>query len=135
MKFTRINLPGAPDRGDVTRIITVEGPSKLAWLASQKPQGDDMRCVAPGNFKAQYEFVMEKLQLQLQAIGATWDDVVVRKMYLVDVEGFHAYGRHPESKKYFDKPPCGTAIGVTRLSHPDFLVEIELLVMLPAKGS
>ena len=135
MKITRINPPEVPGRGDVTRIITVEGPSKLVWLSSQKPQGADMRSVAPGNFKAQYEFVMDKLQLQLQAIGATWDDVVLRKMYLVDVEGFHAYCRHPESKAYFDKSPCGSAIGVTRLSHPDFLVEIELVVAVPAEGS
>lgn len=135
MKITRINPPEASSRGEVTRIVTVEGPSKLVWLSSQKPQGDDMRCVAPGDFNAQYEFVMDRLQLQLEAIGATWNDVVVRKMYLVDVEGYHAYCRHPEKKAYFDKPPCGSAIGVTRLSHPDFLVEIELVVAMPSEGA
>ena len=131
MQMTRINPPGVLHHPGFTRIITVEGPMRLAWMAGQTPQTDDLGCVAPGDFKAQYEFVMDKLQIQLEAIGANWDNVVFRKLYLTDVDAFRAYSRGPDYRKYFTQMPCSTAIGVTRLSHPDFLVEVELLVALP----
>ena len=42
----------------------------------------------PGDLRAQYAAVLDGLTLQLRAVGATWDDVVFRRMYALDVPAF-----------------------------------------------
>lgn len=131
MKMTRINPPGVLNHPGFTRVITLEGPTRLAFFSGQTPQGDDMECVAPGDFKAQYMFVMEKLELQLKAVGCSWDNVVVRRLYIKDQEGWEQVRNDPSLPRYFGDMPCSTAIRIPRLSHPDFAVEVEIIAALP----
>ncbi|MWB78270.1 RidA family protein [Pseudooceanicola sp. 216_PA32_1] len=128
MRKERINPPGVMKHPAFNRIITVEGPTKLIFFSGQTPQTDDFGCFAPGDLKAQYRFVMDKLQIQLDAVGATWSDVVVRKLYLTDFEEWYRVSRDPDFPDYFgDARPTSTGIGVTRLAHPDFMVEVDLI--------
>ncbi|MBR8640531.1 RidA family protein [Streptomyces tuirus] len=64
------------------RVVTVEGNMKLVWIAGQTPTDENYQCVAPGDFSAQYLRVMECLDIQLKAAGATWDDVTYRRIYV-----------------------------------------------------
>ncbi|HUK57917.1 MAG TPA: Rid family hydrolase, partial [Stellaceae bacterium] len=78
--------------------------------------------------------VIEGLSLQLKAAGATWDDVVVRRVFTTDVDGLKKVLadpsiRRPENR---DNPPTSTMVGVTRLSDPDFMVEIDLVAITEA---
>ena len=132
MEMTRINPPGVLQHPRFTRIITVEGPTKLAYFAGQTPQRDDLGPIAPGDLRAQYIFVMEKIAIQLKAAGATWDNVTHRKLYLTDWDAWDKVRDDPTLPRYFDKLPCSTAIGVTRLSHPDFMIEIDVVAAVPA---
>jgi enamine deaminase RidA (YjgF/YER057c/UK114 family) len=132
MKKTRINPPGVLKHPRFTRVITVEGPTKLIFVAGMTAQSDDLGCIAPGDLKAQYLFIMEKLTLQLEAAGATWDDVTHRRLYLIDFDEWAKLQKDPEIPIYFRELPCSTAIGVTRLSHPDFLVEVDLIAAVSA---
>lgn len=75
---------------------------------------------------------MTYLDLQLSAAGATWDGVVYRRMFVRDVDKFIAMFRAPDVPKYGDGRPPSTLIGVTRLSHPDFLIEIDLIAVVDA---
>jgi enamine deaminase RidA (YjgF/YER057c/UK114 family) len=74
---------------------------------------------------------MNALSLQLEAAGATWADVVFRRIYVLDMDGFLAMQRDPSLPQPWppDLPPPSTLIGVTRLSHPDFGLEIDLLAV------
>ena len=51
--------------------------------------------MAKGDYKKQYERVIEGLTIQLKAAGATWDDVVVRRVFTVDVDKLQAAMRDP----------------------------------------
>ncbi len=83
------------------------------------------------DLRAQYLHVMDALSLQLEAAGATWADVVFRRIYVLDMDGFLAMQRDPSLPQPWppNLPPPSTLIGVTRLSHPDFGLEIDLLAV------
>lgn len=128
-----INPPGIYKHPAFTRIVTVKGPMKLVFIAGQTPSDENYKCVAPGDYRAQYIKVMENLMIQLKAAGATFDDVVYRRMFVRDVDEYMKITRDPRTPRYgnADKLPPSTLIGVTRLSHPDFLIEIDLIAVVP----
>jgi enamine deaminase RidA (YjgF/YER057c/UK114 family) len=131
MEKKHINPPELFVHPSYTRVITVSGPSKLIFIAGQTPSDERYRPVEIGNMRGQYLRVMEALTIQLNAAGATWDDVVYRRIFVLDMDAFInvqtdpavIYPWHP------DRPPPSTLVGVTRLSHPDFLIEIDLMAV------
>jgi enamine deaminase RidA (YjgF/YER057c/UK114 family) len=129
-----INPPELYKHPSYSRVITVKGPSKFIFIAGQTPSDDKYQPVAKGDYKAQYERVIEGLTIQLKAAGATWDDVVVRRVFTLDVDALQKALRDPATKRpeNSDHPPTSTMIGVTRLSNPDFLIEIDLIAVTNA---
>jgi enamine deaminase RidA (YjgF/YER057c/UK114 family) len=130
MEKQHINPPAVFEHPAFTRIITVTSPLKLIWLSGMTPQKEDLSAVYPGDYLKQYIFVMEKIAAQLEAVGATWDDVTFRRTYTLDVDKLKAVTQHPDTRRFFTKKPCSTLIGVTRLSDPEFLLEIEVMAAI-----
>jgi enamine deaminase RidA (YjgF/YER057c/UK114 family) len=75
-----INPPGVPQRVHYPRVLKIDKPSKLIYIAGQTPADDKYQPVHLGDVRAQYIVVLAGLTLQLKAAGATWDDVVFRRM-------------------------------------------------------
>jgi enamine deaminase RidA (YjgF/YER057c/UK114 family) len=129
-----INPPELYKHPAYSRVVTVKGPAKFIFIAGQTPSDANYQPVAKGDYKAQYERVIEGLTIQLKAAGATWDDVVVRRVFTLDVDALQRAMRDPATKRpeNSDHPPTSTMIGVTRLSNPDFLLEIDLIAVTNA---
>jgi enamine deaminase RidA (YjgF/YER057c/UK114 family) len=129
-----INPPELYKHPGYSRVITVKGPCKFIFLAGQTPSDDKYQPVHPGDFRKQYEHIIAGLSIQLKAAGATWDDVVVRRVFTVDVEALQKAMREPGVQRPENKefPPTSTMIGVTRLSNPGFLIEIDLIAITEA---
>jgi enamine deaminase RidA (YjgF/YER057c/UK114 family) len=127
-----INPPELYKHPAYTRVITVKGPCKMIFIAGQTPSDDNYQPVAKGDYKKQYERVIEGLTIQLKAAGATWDDVVVRRVFTLDVDALQKALREVKRPENSAHPPTGTMIGVTRLSHPDFLIEVDLIAITNA---
>jgi enamine deaminase RidA (YjgF/YER057c/UK114 family) len=127
-----INPPGVFKHVHYTRVLTVEKPSKLIYIAGQTPADDKYQPVHPGDHRAQYIAVLEGLTLQLEAAGATWDNVVFRRMYAVDVPAFVKVMNDLTVPLPWDKsrPSPSTLIGVTALSNPGFLIEVEIVAVV-----
>jgi enamine deaminase RidA (YjgF/YER057c/UK114 family) len=126
--------PGIFHHPNFTRVVTVSGPMKLVLIAGQTA-GDEAsnRCIAPGDMRAQYIRVMENLDKQLRAAKASWDDVIYRRTFVLDMDAYVAVLRDPRTPKFGNpsKPSPGTLVGVTRLTDPEFLIEIDLLAAIP----
>jgi enamine deaminase RidA (YjgF/YER057c/UK114 family) len=129
-----INPPGIFKHPRYTRVITVKGPCKFIFIAGQTSSDDTYQPVAKGDYKAQYEAIVEALTVQLTAAGATWDDVVTRRVFTLDVDALINVLADPATKgpENHEHPPTSTLIGVTRLSNPDFLIEIDLIAVVDA---
>lgn len=111
------------------RVVTVQGDMKLVFVAGQTPSDENYECVAPGDYKGQYLQVMKNLDIQLKAAGADWDDVVFRRMFVRDIDEFFKIFYEEDLPTYGDGRPPSTLIGVTRLSKPEFLIEIDLMAV------
>lgn len=129
-----INPEGVYKHPAFTRVITVTGPSKLVFIAGQTPSDEDYKPVAIGDYRGQYIKVMENLDIGLKAAGASWDDVVYKRVYMIDVDQYRKLIYDPDLQRWGnpDRPPPSTLIGVTRLSNPDFLIEIDLMAVTEA---
>ena len=134
MEREHINPEGIFKHPAYTRIVTVKGPMKIVFIAGQTPSDESYKCVAPGDYRAQYVAVMDNLQILLDAAGASWDDVVYRRIFVLDVDEYLKVASDPATPKYGDPdlPPPSTLVGVTRLSDPEFLIEIDLTAIAEA---
>jgi enamine deaminase RidA (YjgF/YER057c/UK114 family) len=134
MERQHINPPELFKHPSYTRVITITGPSKLIFIAGQTPSDEKYGPVAVGDMRGQYLRVMDALTIQLQAAGADWSDVVYRRLFVLDMDAFLKVQNDPTLTYpwHADRPPPSTLVGVTRLSHPDFLIEIDLMAVANA---
>jgi enamine deaminase RidA (YjgF/YER057c/UK114 family) len=132
MRREYLNPPGLLHHPNYTRVLTVEKPSKLIYIAGQTPADDNYQPLHPGDVRAQYIAVLEGLMLQLTAAGATWDDVVFRRMYAVDVPAFLKVLNDKTLPVPWEvsRPSPSTLIGVTALANPGFLIEVEIMAVV-----
>ena len=81
---------------------------------------------------AQIRQVGENLTTALAAAGATLADLVRTQTFTTDIDEFF---RHVDVRmEYFGAGlPTSTTVEVRRLSHPDFLVEVEAVAVVEAR--
>ncbi|CAB3756431.1 Rid family hydrolase [Paraburkholderia humisilvae] len=128
-----INPPGLSKSGYYTRILSITRPSKLIYIAGQVPSDENGKPVHVGDIRSQFIAVLDALTVQLQAAGATWDDVVFRRAYAVDVPAFVEHCVRDETFPApwsREHPSPSTLIGVTALANPSFLIELEIAAVI-----
>ena len=132
MERSYIDPEGMYKHPAFTSILTVEDPRKWHFFAGRCSVDEKYNCVGPGDFVVQYRRVMEILDYELTTVGATWDDVVFRRIFTLDVDAFlKTSAEDPVITGYWnpERMPPSTLIGVTRLSDPAFLLEIDLMAI------
>jgi enamine deaminase RidA (YjgF/YER057c/UK114 family) len=80
------------------------------------------------------ELVAMNAKLALDAIGASTEDIVIARVYVVDMSPERLEEIMPSFLATFEgAQPCVTGVGVARLSanDPELQVEMELVVRLP----
>jgi enamine deaminase RidA (YjgF/YER057c/UK114 family) len=130
-----INPPDLPRSGYYTRVLSITEPSKLIYIAGQVPTDEHAKPVHAGDIRAQFIAVLDALTVQLKAAGATWDDVVFRRAYAVDVPAFVEHCVRDETFPIpwsRARPSPSTLIGVTALANPDYLIELEIAAVIAA---
>jgi len=86
--------------------------------------GEDGTTVAPGDVYAQALCALRIIEKGLGEVGAEMRHVVRTRTFLTDIGRFEDFARaHREVFAGID--PAATAVEVSRLVAPDFLVEIE----------
>ena len=116
-----------------TPIVVVEdGDHTHIHFAGRTARDSAGDLVGKGDMRAQIRKICENIKLSLDAVGATFQDVVRTVTYTSDME---EYFRHVDERfKYFTSDlPTSTLIEVGRLGWPEMLVEIEAEVIVPAK--
>jgi enamine deaminase RidA (YjgF/YER057c/UK114 family) len=111
-------------------VVTVV-PGKLVFLSGILSRNAEGEIVGKGDMRRQMEQVFENITIALKAAGATWADVVKRQTFTTDIDEFY---KHVDlrTKIMGGALSTSTAVEVRRLSHPDFLIEVEVMAVIPA---
>src|SRR5215475_2116995 len=109
-------------------VITVV-PGKLVFLSGILSRNENGEIVGEGDMRRQIQQVFSNITTALAAAGATMADVVKRQTFTTDIE---AYYQHIDARMEFcgDALSTSTAVEVRRLSHPDFLIEVEVIAVV-----
>jgi enamine deaminase RidA (YjgF/YER057c/UK114 family)/catechol 2,3-dioxygenase-like lactoylglutathione lyase family enzyme len=84
---------------------------------------------APGDPYAQTRFILGKIEKALHEAGATMNDVIRTRMYVVDITQWEDIGR-AHGEVFRDIKPAATMVEVRALISPELLVEIEVSVVI-----
>ncbi len=85
---------------------------------------DDGSVFAPGDAYRQTARCLDIIESALRDVGAELHHVVRTRMFVTDIERWQDVGR-AHGERFRDAPPTTTMVEVSRLIHPDMLVEIE----------
>lgn len=130
--IVRLNPPTLPNAGNVgySQISIVE-PGRMAYISGQvawRPSGEPV----PAGLVEQMEIVSANAKAALEAAGATPQDVVIARAYIVDLTPERLEELMPAFLATFDgAQPSVTGVGVASLAAPDLKIEMELVVRLP----
>lgn len=109
-------------------VVTVV-PGKLIFISGLLARNQKAEIVGKGDMGAQIAQVGENLKSALEAAGATLANLVRTQTFTTDIDEFF---RHMDVRmKYFGTAlPTSTTVEVRRLSHPDFLLEVEAIAVI-----
>lgn len=105
-------------------VVVRTGDHAHIYVAGQTSVLPDGGIGGTGDMGAQIRIVCEKVQQALSSVGAALDDVVRTITYTTDIEEYYR-GVDERYKLFNNLLPTNTLLGVSRLAHPDMLVEIE----------
>jgi enamine deaminase RidA (YjgF/YER057c/UK114 family) len=109
--------------------VVVVSRGTLVFVSGLLARDRDGNIIGKGDMGAQIRQIGENLRLALESAGATLEDLVRTCTYTTDIDEFF---RHVDIRQLYLGPalPTSTTVEVRRLSHPDFLVEIEAFAVI-----
>ena len=128
-RMTPRTVPDPSNRG--YSQISIAGPGRLAFVSGQvaiRPDGAPV----PASLVEQTKIVGANARAALEAIGATPQDIVMARVYMVDLTPERLDEMTPHLLAAFDgRQPSLTGVGVVALAAPDLQLEMELVVRIP----
>ena len=112
-----------------SQLATVTG-GRVVFIAGQVALDRSGNVVGKDDYRAQAQQVFENLRAAVQAAGGTLRDVIKLNTYILDIS--HLAEFREVRDKYIDlqNPPASTAVQVSRLFRPEFLIEIEAVAVV-----
>jgi enamine deaminase RidA (YjgF/YER057c/UK114 family) len=130
MPRTISNPAGIHPAPGYSHTVTATG-SQLAFVAGQVALDKEFQLVGGDDLGAQTRAAMENLNICLDELGASWDDVVKATVYTTRPHDFEEIGGAMAEGMGGAAPPAQVVLGVTGLALPELLIEIEVVVSLP----
>jgi len=128
------NPPGMSTPTAYHHVVEVNGPHRTIYVAGQTG-ADATGKVAP-DFRAQAVQVFENIKTALASVGGGFDNVVKLTSYLTNIEA-HAPEYREVRASYFTNRsalPASTLLQVPRLANPAYLLEVEVIAVLPPRA-
>lgn len=119
-----INPATLPKSPGLTHVVEVtEG--RTVYTSGQVALDRSGNIVGRGDFRAQTHQVFENIKAALEAVGATFKDVVKLNVYVVDISQLQVFREVRDKFVNTEDPPASTVVEVRRLARDEFLIEIE----------
>jgi 2-iminobutanoate/2-iminopropanoate deaminase len=110
--------------------VTTARPGKLVFVSGLTAKNGQGHIVGAGDVGAQTRQVCENLKQAMEAAGGTLADIVRVDVFIKEMTGFQEI--HAVRREYFGpNPPASTMVAVAAFTHPDMLIEINAIGVLP----
>jgi 2-iminobutanoate/2-iminopropanoate deaminase len=123
-----INTRTAHGRALYSHVVVAEG-RRLVFVSGQLARDPQGNVVGRGDMRAQVRQVAENVRAALAAAGAQSSDLVMTTTFVTDIDEFF---KHVDvrTELFGEEPPTSTTVEVRRLSHPDFMVEMNAVAVI-----
>ena len=111
------------------RFAQVIQTGKQIYIAGQTSVDEQGNVVGKGEIEVQARQIFQNLQKCLESVGTGFNQVVKLNIYSTDLDA-HREIISKLRREYFREPVVSTTVQVSRLVHPDWLLEIEAIAVL-----
>jgi enamine deaminase RidA (YjgF/YER057c/UK114 family) len=114
--------------------LVVAKPGKMIFVAGQVATDKDGKLIGKDDLKAQAVQVFENLKTALAAAGAGFSDVVKISWFIKGYKPDLLPTLREVRSSYFSPkapPPASTLLGVASLAQDDYLLEVEVVAVVP----
>src|SRR5882672_1212988 len=116
--------------GHFSQAIAIEAQGRLVFISGMTSRRADGSIAGVGDIEAQTRQVCENLKSAVEAAGGTMDDICRVDVYVRNMEHFDKI--HKVRREYFKAPPpASTMVEVTKMTSPDYLIEISAIAVIP----
>ena len=118
--------------GVFSHATVVEATGRLVFISGMTARRADGSIAGIGDVAGQTSPSLREIKAAVEAAGGTLDDVCRVDVYVRNMEHFDAI--HKVRAQYFNPPlPASTMVEVTKMTSPDYLIEINAIAVLPTK--
>ena len=119
--------------GVFSHATVIEASGRLVFVSGMTARRPDGSIAGIGDITEQTRQVCENVKAAVEGAGGTLDDVCRVDVYVRNMEHFDAI--HKVRARYFKPPlPASTMVEVTKMTSPDYLIEINAIAVLPASA-
>src|SRR5215469_562424 len=127
-------VPGVAPGPGFAHAVSVAG--SLAFISGQVALNGDGALVGPGDIAAQTRQALANVHAIVRALGADWPDVARFGWYVLDASAVQVIRDVRDEiirPALGDRPnPASSLVQVAALVRPEFLIEVDAVVALPA---
>ena len=131
MSVERINPDGMHENPAFTQMILLPAGARTAMIGGQNAMNEKGEIVGKGDFAKQTAQALKNLVTCLEAVDASFEDLVQVKIYMKAGEDLRAgFGEWMKIWGQRANPPLVTGLFVSGLANPDYLIEIEATAVI-----
>lgn len=131
-RVEHLNPEQLPQHPAFTNVVAVTGSAKTVYVGGQNAVTASGDIVGRGDIAAQTEQVFRNLEAALAAAGARLEHVIKWNIHVVEGQplqpAFEVFQRVWGARS---APPLITLAVVSGLAHPDFLLELDAVAVVP----
>jgi enamine deaminase RidA (YjgF/YER057c/UK114 family) len=115
-----------------TNVVVVEGNVRTVHIGGQDAINTSGEIVGQGDIVAQTEQILANVRAALEAGGARPEHIIKWNIYVVEGQSLQAgFAAFQNAWPQTPNPPAITGVFVSALAHPDFLVEMDAVAVVP----
>ena len=127
-----LNPDGLHRNPAFSQAVVTTGPTRTVYVGGQNAVDASGAIVGKGDIAAQAEQVAKNLKVALESAGARAEHVVKWTVFVVQGQNLGpAMGGFQKVLGELPNQPAISVLFVTGLAHPDFLLEVEAIAVIP----
>lgn len=116
--------------GHFSQAIAADARGRLLFISGMTSKRADGNIAGPGDIEAQTRQTCENLKAAVEAAGGTMADICRVDVFVKSMADFDVI--HRVRRQYFpDPPPASTMVQISGFTHPDYLIEINAIAVVP----